>query len=126
MSQGHSTTAMVINAGALNAAVRGTTIGIGVRRLTEGMMDKPARLKLVRDDQSCVAISLHDVTSWRSIHYAQRSATIIDMIAREGMTVAHIRGTWMLADPLTTVRKMHTASCQCQVAARTHESDNAW
>ena len=46
---------------------------------------------------------MYEITSWRTIHYADKAAWIRDTIVKEDIEVGHVPGTELLADPLTKV-----------------------
>ena len=61
------------------------------------------RMKLDQDNQATIRTILHDITSWRTRHYALRAAWTRDIIHQEGIEVEHVPGVEICADPLTKV-----------------------
>ena len=87
----------------LNGAVTGTKVGIAIRNLVKEMTENEAVMKLDQDNQSTITRIVHEVTSWRTRHYAMRAAGIRDLIVDEKIEVEHVRGVKIIADPLTKV-----------------------
>ena len=87
----------------LNGAVTGTKIGIAIREIVQDMTETTAALQLDQDNQATSTRNIHEVTSWRTRHYTSRAAVISDLIAEQGITVEHVRGVPIIADPLTKV-----------------------
>lgn len=56
-----------------------------------------------QDNQATIRSITHEVTSWRTRHYAIRAASIRDIIYAENITVEHVKGIDIIADPLTKV-----------------------
>ena len=56
-------------------------------------------LKLDQDNQATTTAIQHEVTSWRSMHYALRAAGIRDLVDNAGIAVKHNRGVQIVADP---------------------------
>ena len=46
---------------------------------------------------------LNEVTSWCSRHYSVRAAWARDTVKGQGVTLKHVPGTELIADPLTKV-----------------------
>ena len=61
------------------------------------------KVKLDQDSQATIRTILHEVTSWRTRHYALRAAWTRDIISAEGIEVEHVPGVEICADPLTKV-----------------------
>jgi hypothetical protein len=87
----------------LNAAVSGTKVGISIRNIVKEMTEEDAPMKLDQDNKATIRSILYEVTSWRTRHYALRAAGIRDLISTEGITVEHVKGVRIIADPLTKV-----------------------
>ena len=75
----------------LNGAVTGTKVGIAIRNLVRESYDNEAAMKLDQDNQSTISSIIHDVTSWRTRHYALRAAGIRYLIVAEKSEVDHAR-----------------------------------
>ena len=58
----------------------------------QDMTETDTTLKLDQDNQATITTIMHDVTSWRSRHYALRAAGIRDLIAEQGIIVEHVKG----------------------------------
>ena len=67
------------------------------------MTEYEAVMKLDQDNQSTITSIIHEVTSWRTRHYAMRAAGIRDLIVYEKIEVEHVRGVKIIADPLPKV-----------------------
>ena len=65
----------------LNGANTGTQIGIAIRDIVRELTEEPATLKLDQDKQASISTLMHEVTSWRTRHYASRAAGIRGLIA---------------------------------------------
>ena len=50
------------------------------------------KVKLDQDNQATIRTILHEVTSWRTRHYALRAAWTRDIISAEGIEVEHVPG----------------------------------
>ena len=87
----------------LTGAAVGTTVGISIRNIVTEMCKKEVNLRLDQDNEGTISSILHEVTSWRTRHYALKAAGIRDLITEEGIAVEHVRGIDIIADPLTTV-----------------------
>ena len=87
----------------LNGAITGTKVGIAIREIVQDMVGTSVTLKLDQDNQATIATIMHEVTSWRTRHYALRAAGIRDLVAEQQITVEHVRGVSIIADPLTKV-----------------------
>ena len=87
----------------LNGAFTGTKVGIAFREIVQDMVGTSVTLKLDQDNQATIATIMHEVTSWRTRHYALRAAGIRDLVAEQQITVEHVRGVSIIADPLTKV-----------------------
>ena len=57
------------------------------------------------DNLATVTTLLHQVTSWRTRHYAVKAAWARDMIYLVGIDVKHTPGEFLVADILTKVLK---------------------
>ena len=63
----------------------GTKVGIPTRDLTEELREEPTTLTLYQDNQATITTILHDVTSWRSRHYALRAAGTRDLADKDNI-----------------------------------------
>ena len=96
-------TALGVHEAELNSAVTGVKVGISIRNLAEELREDSANLKLDQDNMATLTTILHEVTSWRSRHYALRAAGIRDLVDTGDTTVEHARGVEIVADPLTNI-----------------------
>ena len=87
----------------LNGAITGTNVGIAIREIVQDMVGTSVTLKLDQDIQATIATLMHEVTSWRTRHYALRAAGIRDLVAEQQITVGHVRGVSIIADHITNV-----------------------
>ena len=87
----------------LNGAVEGTRIGVNIQNIVTEMCKQEAILKLDQDNTGTIASILHEITSWRTRHYASKAAEIRDLIIKRGIVVGHVKGIEIVADPLTKV-----------------------
>ena len=87
----------------INGAITSTKVGIAIREIVQDMVGTSVTLKLDQDNQATIATVMHEVTSWRTRHYALRAAGIRDLVAEQQITVEHVRGVPNIADPLTKV-----------------------
>ena len=58
----------------------GTNVGMPINNLTEELREEPTSLKLDQDTYDTTTTIIHEVTSWRSMHYALRAANIKDLV----------------------------------------------
>ena len=94
---------MSAHEGELNGAVTGTKGGIAIRNIVEEMVEEKVSMKLDQDNKATISTIVHEVTSWRTRHYALRAAGVRDLVAQEGIVVEHVKGVEIIADPLTKV-----------------------
>ena len=87
----------------LSGTVTGTKLGINIRNIVSELVDEPVNIKLDQDNKGTINTITHEVTSWRTRHYATRAACIRDIIQEETITVEHVPGVDIIADPLTNV-----------------------
>ena len=64
-----------------NGAITGTKVGIAIREIVQDMVGTSVTLKLDQDNQATIATIMHEVTSWRTRHYALRAAGIRALVA---------------------------------------------
>ncbi len=87
----------------LNGAVTGVKLGISLRNIVRELLEHPVTMKLDQDNQGTVRTIIHEVTSWRTRHYADRASWIRDITQLENICVEHMPGVDIIADPLTKV-----------------------
>ena len=87
----------------LNGVVTGTKLGIGIRSIAAELLEVNQTMKLDQDNMATIRTITHEVTSWRTRHYALRAAWIRDIIKDERIRVEHEKGVEICADPLTKV-----------------------
>ena len=87
----------------LSGTVTGTKLGIGIRNIVNELVDDLTNMKLDQDNKGTINTITHEVTSWRTRHYATRAAWIRDIIQEEKIEVEHVKGVDIVADPLTKV-----------------------
>ena len=97
----------------MSAAVTGVELGMAVRQVVEQLTARETALHykipmcLGQDNLARVQTITHEVTPWRTRHYASRAAWIRDMVVEEYLEVRHERGLTILADGLTKVLARH-------------------
>ena len=87
----------------LNASMTGMKLGIGIRGMIEDGSNTKVAMSLVGDNTAVIQSVTTEVTSWRNRHYAMRAAWVRYIIEKEGVVVAHRRGTELVSDALTKV-----------------------
>ena len=76
-------------------------LGISLRNIVRELLERPVTMKLDQDNQGTVRTIIHEVTSWRTRHYADRASWIRDITQLENICVEHMLGVDIIADPLT-------------------------
>ena len=122
LSQKQSLTAMSAHEAELEGTVTGVKQGLVIAKILEELEERPTTLKLDQDNQATIRTITTQMTSWRTRHYAVRAAWIRDIIKVDGITMEHIKGVEIIADPLTKVlggEKLHESwkKLQLQYAA---------
>ena len=78
-------------------------LGISLRNIVQELLEHPVTMKLDQDNQGTVRSIIHEVTSWRTRHYATRASWIRDITQEENKCLEHVPGVDIIADPLTKV-----------------------
>ena len=86
----------------LSASIHGLKMGLGIRAVAEELIGR-VRIELHGDNMAMIQTILHEVTSWRSRHYAVRAAWARDTIKDQKIELKHVPGTEIVADPLTKI-----------------------
>ena len=84
----------------LSASVHGLKIGLGIRSVAEELVGR-VRLELHGDNMAMIQTILNEVTPWRSRHYSVCAAWARGTVTEHGVTLKHVLGTELIADPLT-------------------------
>ena len=87
----------------LSGARTGTHVGIAIRGIVHDMTETTATLMLAQDSKATTSTVMHEVTSWRTRHYALRAAGIRGLTADRGITVELVRRVSTITEPLTHV-----------------------
>ena len=82
----------------LGASVHGLKIGLGIRSVAEELIGR-VLLELQGDNMAMIQTILHEVTSWRSRHYAVRAAWARDTVKNQEVNLRHVPGPELIADP---------------------------
>ena len=120
LSQKQTGTALAVHEDELDSAVTGVKVGISIRNIVEELREESSSLKIDQDSMATITTILHEVTSWRSRHYALRAAGIRDLVDKEKITVEHVRGVEIVAGPLTkvwTMGELHIVLSKLQMGA---------
>ena len=93
----------------MGATVPGLKYGLAIHNFLMDLepenSDSARKIHLRGDNLATVTTLLHQVTSWRTRHYAVKAAWARDMIHSVGIDVKHTPGEYLVADILTTILK---------------------
>ena len=93
----------------MGATVPGLKYGIAIHDflmdLEPDKSDANKKIHLPEDNLATVTTLLHQVTSWRTRHYAVKAARARDIIKAMDIDVRHTPGEFLVADVMTKILK---------------------
>ena len=91
----------------MGATVSGLKYGLAIHNFLMDMelerTEEVRKIHLRGDNLATVTALLHQVTSWRTRHYAVKAAWARDIIHSTGIDVRHTPGEYLVADILTKI-----------------------